>query len=191
VHRPAANEIHPRRGLQPLGRYSLKASGHTRAGSAEEAGWIRLSCRFSYWCGVATLVARSRDSRSIYDARLSDVEMQERQRRRETRASAHKQSRPRTLLRTTSICARLPLTQTMKMFKAAALRRQGLEVFEAADVAEAVTVLKKIAVDLLISGISLIDGTVLAQLAKEHQPTTQLVWTLESRQNAVGTATLH
>ena len=41
----------------------------------------------SYWCGVATLVARSRDSRSIYDARLSDVEMQERQRRRETRAS--------------------------------------------------------------------------------------------------------
>ena len=42
----------------------------------------------SYWCGVATLVARSRNSRSIYDARLSDVEMQERQRRRETRASA-------------------------------------------------------------------------------------------------------
>ena len=78
-----------------------------------------------------------------------------------------------------------------RVSRAAALRRQGLEVFEAADVAEAVTVLKKIAVDLLISGISLIDGTVLAQLAKEHQPTTQLVWTLESRQNAVGTATLH
>ena len=34
------------------------------------------------------LVARSLDSRSIYDARLSDVEMQERPRRRETRASA-------------------------------------------------------------------------------------------------------
>jgi DNA-binding response OmpR family regulator len=78
-----------------------------------------------------------------------------------------------------------------RMFKAAALRRQGLEVFEAADVAEAVTVLKKIAVDLLISDISLIDGTVLAQLAKEHQPTTQLVWTLEGRQNSVGTAALH
>ena len=78
-----------------------------------------------------------------------------------------------------------------RVSKAATLRRQGLEVFEAADVAEAVTVLKKIAVDLLISDISLIDGTVLAQLAKEHQPTTQLVWTLESRQNSVETATLH
>ena len=78
-----------------------------------------------------------------------------------------------------------------RVFKAAALRRQGLEVFEAADVAEAVTVLKKIAVDLLISDISLIDGTVLAQSAKEHQPTTQLVWTSKSRQNSVGTATLH
>jgi hypothetical protein len=52
-------------------------------------------------------------------------------------------------------------------------------------------VLKKIAVDLLISDIRLIDGTMLAQLAKEHQPTTQLVWTLESRQNSVGTAALH
>ena len=78
-----------------------------------------------------------------------------------------------------------------RMFKAATLRRQGLEVFEAADVAEAITVLKKIAVDLLISDISLIDGAVLAQLAKEHQPTTQLVWTLESRQNSVDTAALH
>ena len=78
-----------------------------------------------------------------------------------------------------------------RMFKAATLRRQGFEVFEAADVAEAVTVLKKIAVDVLISDISLIDGAVLAQLAKEHQPTTQLVWTLESRQNSVDTAALH
>jgi CheY-like chemotaxis protein len=78
-----------------------------------------------------------------------------------------------------------------RMFKAATLRRQGLEVFEAADVAEAITVLKKIAVDLLISDISLIDGAVLAQLAKEHQPTTQLVWTLEGRQNSVATAALH
>ena len=78
-----------------------------------------------------------------------------------------------------------------RVFKAAVLRRKGLEVFEAADVAEAVTVLKKIAVDLLISDISLIDGIVLAQLAKEHQPTTQLVWTLESRQNSVDTAALH
>ena len=78
-----------------------------------------------------------------------------------------------------------------RMFKAAALRRQGLEVFEAADVAEAVTVLKRIAVDLLIADISLIDGMELVQLAKEHQPTTQMALTLENRQNLVETAVLH
>src|SRR5882724_3881887 len=78
-----------------------------------------------------------------------------------------------------------------RMFKAAPLRRQGFEVFEAADVAEAVTVLKKITVDLLISDISLIDGAVLAQLAKEHQPTTQIVWTLDSRQSSVETTVVH
>ncbi len=80
-----------------------------------------------------------------------------------------------------------------RVSKAATLRRQQLKVFEAADVAEAITVLKKIAVDLLISDISLIDGTVLAQLAKEHQPTTQIIWmaTLESRQNSVETAVFH
>ena len=79
-----------------------------------------------------------------------------------------------------------------RMFKAAAtLRRQGFEVFEAADVAEAVTVLKKIAVDLLISDIRLIDGAMLAQLAKEHQPTTQIAWTLDSRQSSVETTVVH
>src|ERR1700730_16839007 len=78
-----------------------------------------------------------------------------------------------------------------RVFKAATLRRQGLEVFDAADVAEAVTVLKEIAVDLLIADISLVDGTVLAQLAREHRPTTQLVWTLESRQDSVETTVLH
>jgi DNA-binding response OmpR family regulator len=78
-----------------------------------------------------------------------------------------------------------------RLFKAASLRRQGFEVFEAADVAEAVTVLKNIAVDLLISDISLIDGAVLAQLAKEHQPTTQITWTLDSRQSFVETTVVH
>src|SRR5713226_4434570 len=80
-----------------------------------------------------------------------------------------------------------------RVFKAATLRRQGLEVFEAADIAEAVTVLKKMAVDILISDVSLIGGTVLARLAKEHQPTTQIVWmaALQSQQNSVGTAALH
>jgi DNA-binding response OmpR family regulator len=80
-----------------------------------------------------------------------------------------------------------------RMLTAATLRRQGFEVFEAADIVEAVTVLKKIAVDILISDISLIDGTALPRLAKEHQPKTQIVWmaALESRQNIVGTAVLH
>ena len=78
-----------------------------------------------------------------------------------------------------------------RVSKGATLRRQGFQVFEAADVTEAVTVLKKIAVDLLIADISLIDGTVLAQLTSEHQPTTQVVWTLESRQNSVETTVLH
>jgi hypothetical protein len=54
-----------------------------------------------------------------------------------------------------------------------------------------VTVLKKIAVDVLISDISLIDGAVLAQLAKEHQPTTQIAWTLDSRQSSVETIVVH
>jgi DNA-binding response OmpR family regulator len=75
--------------------------------------------------------------------------------------------------------------------KVAILRRQGFQVFEAADVTEAVTVLKKIAVDLLIADISLIDGMELVQLAKEHQPTTQMALTLENRQNLVETAVLH
>ncbi|HTG22626.1 MAG TPA: response regulator [Reyranella sp.] len=78
-----------------------------------------------------------------------------------------------------------------RLSRAATLRRQGFEVFEVADVAEAATVLKKIAVDLLISDISLIDGAVLAQLAKEHQPTMQIAWTLDSRQSSVETTVVN
>jgi DNA-binding NtrC family response regulator len=78
-----------------------------------------------------------------------------------------------------------------RVSKAGTLRRQGLEVFEAADVAEAVAVLKKIAVDLLISDISLVDGAALAQLAKEHQPTTQIAWTLDSQQSSVEITVVH
>ena len=78
-----------------------------------------------------------------------------------------------------------------RVSKAKSLRRQGLAVFEAADVAEAVTVLKKIAVDLLISDISPVDRAVLAQLAEEHQPSTQIAWTLESRQSSDETTVVH
>jgi DNA-binding response OmpR family regulator len=77
--------------------------------------------------------------------------------------------------------------------RAALRRRQGFEVFEAADTAEAVTVLKKIAVDILISDVSLIDGEALVRLAHVHQPKTQIVWmaALQSPEQPTGTVTLH
>jgi hypothetical protein len=80
-----------------------------------------------------------------------------------------------------------------RLSKAATLRRQGLQVFEAADIKEAMAVLNKIAVDVLVSNVSLIDGTVLAQWVHESQPTTQVVWTMPrpSGQNHVRTAVLH
>ena len=80
-----------------------------------------------------------------------------------------------------------------RLSKAADLRRQGLEVFEAADMTEAITVLNKIAVDILISDVSLIDGTALARWVQERQPTTQMVWTaaLQSGQNCMRAAVLH
>ena len=80
-----------------------------------------------------------------------------------------------------------------RVSKAALLRRQGFEVFEAADTAEAVTVLKKIAVDILISEIGLIDRIALAQFAHVHHPTTQIVWmaALQSPEKRIGTVTLH
>ena len=68
-----------------------------------------------------------------------------------------------------------------RLSKAADLRRQGLEVFEAADMTEAITVLNKIAVDILISDVSLIDGTALARWVQKRQPTTQVVWTAALR----------
>jgi DNA-binding NtrC family response regulator len=80
-----------------------------------------------------------------------------------------------------------------RLSKAADLRRQGLEVFEAADKTEAITVLNKIAVDILISDVSLIDGTALARWVQERQPTTQVVWTsaLRSGQNCRTPVVLH
>src|ERR1700681_942793 len=80
-----------------------------------------------------------------------------------------------------------------RMSKAADLRRQGLEVFEAADMTEAITVLKKIAVDILISDVSLIDATALARWVQERQPTTQVVWMAarQSGQNCRTPAVLH
>ena len=80
-----------------------------------------------------------------------------------------------------------------RLSKAADLRRQGLEVFEAADMTEAITVLNKIAVDILISDVSLIDGTALARWVQKRQLTTQVVWTaaLRSGQACRTPAVLH
>ena len=80
-----------------------------------------------------------------------------------------------------------------RVSKAALLRREGFEVFEAADTTEAVTVLKKIAVDILISDVSLVEGATLARLAHVHQPATQVVWmaALQSPETGVGTVTPH
>jgi DNA-binding response OmpR family regulator len=80
-----------------------------------------------------------------------------------------------------------------RVSKAALLRRQGFEVFEAADTAEAVTVLKKIAVDILICDVSLIDGEALVRLAHVHQPKTQIVWmaALQSSENGARIVARH
>jgi DNA-binding NtrC family response regulator len=79
-----------------------------------------------------------------------------------------------------------------RVSKAGTLRRQGLEVFEAADVAEAVTLLKKIAVDVLIADDCVFDGVKLARVAQEHQPTTQVVWMVDlSQQVSPGAAVFH
>ena len=80
-----------------------------------------------------------------------------------------------------------------RLSKAAYLRRQGLEVFEAADMTEAIAVLNKIAVDILISEVSLIDGVALARWVQERSPSTQMVWmaALQSGQNCMRAAVLH
>ena len=79
-----------------------------------------------------------------------------------------------------------------RVSKSTALRRQGLMVFEAADVAEAVTVLKKIAVDVLIADDCVFDGVKLARVAQEHQPTTRVVWMVDlSQQVSLGAAVFH
>ena len=80
-----------------------------------------------------------------------------------------------------------------RLSMAANLRHQGLEVFEAADMTEAITVLKKIAVDILISHVSLMDATALARWVQERRPTTQVVWmaALQSGQDCMTPAVLH
>ena len=57
------------------------------------------------------------------------------------------------------------------------LRMRGLQVFEAADTTEAMVVLEKIVVDVVLSDASLFQAAELAQWVREHQLPTQFVWT--------------
>jgi response regulator RpfG family c-di-GMP phosphodiesterase len=60
-----------------------------------------------------------------------------------------------------------------RLATAADLRHNGLEVFEAAGIEEAKTILKSIAIDVLFSNVSLADGRKLLSFVKEEQLTTR------------------
>ena len=60
-----------------------------------------------------------------------------------------------------------------RLATAADLRRNGLEVLEAAGIEEAKTILKSVAVDVLFSNVSLADGRKLLSFTKEAQVRTR------------------
>jgi CheY-like chemotaxis protein len=57
------------------------------------------------------------------------------------------------------------------------LRRRKLQVFEAANATEAMVVLDKVVVDVVLSGLNLLQAAELAQWARRHQLPTQFIWT--------------
>lgn len=57
------------------------------------------------------------------------------------------------------------------------LRLRGLQVFEAVDATEAMIVLEKIVVDVVLSDASLFQAAELVQWVKEHELPTRFVWT--------------
>ena len=59
---------------------------------------------------------------------------------------------------------------------AAQLRRGGLEVFEAMDATEAMTILGGMAVDVLLSDVNLVDAEPLAQWVRERELPTRVCW---------------
>jgi CheY-like chemotaxis protein len=63
---------------------------------------------------------------------------------------------------------------------AADLRREGFQVFEAADATEAITILNKIAVDVLFSDASLTGGAELARWVRQRQLPTHMFWTADA-----------
>ena len=62
-----------------------------------------------------------------------------------------------------------------RVHSAAALRRRGFQVFEAADTTEAITILNKIAVDVLFSDVSLVGG------AKSGNSTGRVAWLVRTQ----------
>jgi CheY-like chemotaxis protein len=64
-----------------------------------------------------------------------------------------------------------------RLATAAALRKHGFEVFEAADIAEATTILETVAVDVLFSDASLIDGAKLTRWVKRRHLPLHMFWT--------------
>ena len=66
-----------------------------------------------------------------------------------------------------------------RVHSAAALRRQGFQVFEATDTTEAITILNKIAVDVLFSDASLIGAAKLARWVRQRQLPLRMFWTAD------------
>jgi two-component system, response regulator PdtaR len=56
------------------------------------------------------------------------------------------------------------------------LRRRKLQVFEAANATEAMVVLDKVVVDVVLSDLKLLQAAELAQWVREHQLPTQFIW---------------
>src|SRR5215472_14674742 len=71
-----------------------------------------------------------------------------------------------------------------RLATAAELRRLGFEVLEAADIAEAKTILRSVAVDVLFSTVSLIDGGQLARWVRRRRSPTRRFWVADGRSAA-------
>src|SRR5262245_5412625 len=67
-----------------------------------------------------------------------------------------------------------------RLATAAELRRLGFEVLEAANIAEAKTILRSVAVDVLFSNESLIDGRQLAQWVRRPRLHTRQFWVADA-----------
>ena len=71
-----------------------------------------------------------------------------------------------------------------RLATAAELRRLGFEVLEAADLAEAKTILRSVAVDVLFSNVSLIDGGQLARWVRRRRSPTRRFWVADAEAQA-------